>query len=154
MATMKATNLWCLTAIAIAAVASGIGLRSTLTPVPVSMVDVRDIAHANGLWTIACDGEAVDESATCRKMIVSRRPWNDRELDLLMTADPESPLWRGCVSVIQLRPGIGIRHLSPAPQEVVVNFGDVGDILLCGDRELVKALKGWIASSRERPKKL
>lgn len=152
MATMKATNLWCLTAIAIAAVAFGIGLRSTLTPVPVSMVDVRDIAHANGLWTIACDGEAAGESATCRKLIVSRRPWIDGELELLMTADPESPLWRGCVCVIQLRPGIGIRHLSPAPLEIIVNGGDVGDILLCGDRELAKTLMAWIVSSRSKKK--
>jgi hypothetical protein len=109
-----------------------------------SMMDVKRIAEANGFFTFASEYELVDEEAQCHRIIISRRALSEMEVDSLVMADMEHPLWRDCICIMRMRPGVGIRHAIPAPDDIV------GDLLFFGDVEIIRTIKTHLASS-QRP---
>ena len=109
-----------------------------------SLLDVKGIAEANGFFAIANANELENEDAQFHKMIISRRALSEKELESLVMADLEHPLWRDCICVMRMRHAERVRHAEPAPDDIV------GDLLLFGDKEIIRTMKIHLASI-ERP---
>jgi hypothetical protein len=129
------------------ALATTLAAMVTLKP-PTSalptVIDVQQIAEANGFYTRVCAECELDKGAKrCRKIIISKSSMSEDDVALLCLGRLEHPSWRGCVCVMrEFFPGGS--HVLPLPDDIV------GDLLFFGDLDIIRSVKASLAAGVER----
>jgi hypothetical protein len=144
MSTARTTKTWnCLTLAFGAMLAISIFLRPSARSRGPTLLDVKRIAEAQGLYSYARnDRNLANEAADYQKIIISRRILSEEEVEGIALIKTDGPSWRDCVCVMRLRPGGDQRHLVPIPDDIV------GNLLFFGDAKMISAIKTDLASGQ------
>ncbi len=107
---------------------------------PPTIMELKKLADANGFVTYAFDNpDFVGDEDKCEKLLVSKEALSQDDLESLNFAAMEDPSWQNRVCIMR-----DAKIVVPVPDEIV------GDLQFFGDKEMIKAIRACLASSRKK----